>query len=53
MLRKLLNFKLEKHSIYNLDDNRIKMLNELIKIRASHFIEVLEKNKTLNEVLFF
>ncbi|HCC04165.1 MAG TPA: protein kinase [Clostridiales bacterium] len=41
-LRKLLNFKFEKHEKYNLEDNRLKLLEEMIKERATRFIKIIE-----------
>lgn len=44
-LRKLLNFKFEKHPKYNLDDKRLKLLETMVKIRASRFITILENKE--------
>ena len=40
-LRKLLNFKFKKHKNYNLPDERIKKLEQMIRTRAMHFIDVI------------
>jgi len=45
MLRKLLNFKLKKHSTYNISAKRLKCLNYMIEYRASHFIDIINKNQ--------
>ena len=34
MLKKLINFKFKKHSRYNLNDKRLKLLEKIIKIRV-------------------
>ena len=41
-LRRLLNFKFDKHEKYNLEDNRLKALEKMIQKRASRFIEILD-----------
>ena len=41
-LRKVLNFRFTKHSRYNLDDNRLELLNLMINNRAKELIEVIE-----------
>jgi len=43
-LRKLLNFKFERHTIYNLSEKRIKLLEILVKKRANELILLIEKN---------
>ena len=43
-LRKLLNFKFEKHPVYNLSEKRIKLLEMLVKKRAKELILLIEKN---------
>ena len=43
-LRKLLNFKFEKHPVYNLSEKRIKLLEMLVKKRANELILLIEKN---------
>ena len=40
-LRKLLDFKFEKHHSYNLSDERIDCLNFMISERAKRFIDIL------------
>lgn len=42
-LRKVLNFKFTKHEKYNLNDERLNCLSNMIEKRARHFIEILEK----------
>ena len=41
-LRRLLNFKFDKHEKYNLEDNRLKALEKMIQKRASRFIGILD-----------
>ena len=43
-LRKLLDFKINRHSKYNLDENRIKRIEEFVHKRAMLYISVLESN---------
>lgn len=43
MLRKLVDFKFEKHKRYNLDSKRLDCLSLMIRLRAQRFIEILEK----------
>ena len=43
-LRKLLNFKFERHTIYNLSEKRIKLLEILVKKRANELILLIEKD---------
>lgn len=43
MLRKLVDFKFEKHKRYNLDSKRLDCLGLMIRLRAQKFIEILEK----------
>ncbi|MBR2840880.1 MAG: XRE family transcriptional regulator [Bacilli bacterium] len=43
-LRKLLSFKFTKHKSYNLSNKRLNSLSKMIRIRASRFIELLEKD---------
>lgn len=41
-LRKLLNFKFERHKKYNLEENRLELLEYMINQRAIRFINVIE-----------
>lgn len=43
MLRKLVDFKFEKHKRYNLDSKRLDSLSLMIRLRAQRFIDILEK----------
>lgn len=43
MLRKLVDFKFEKHKKYNLDSKRLDSLSLMIRLRAQRFIDILEK----------
>ena len=44
-LRKLLNFKFERHSSYNLSSKRLECLSIMIQERAKRFINIInEKN---------
>lgn len=38
-LRHLLSFKFKKHSMYNLTDERLKILEETIRGKAQHLLE--------------
>ena len=42
-LRKLLTFKLKKHSKYNLEDKRLNLLEEMIKNRSKELITLIER----------
>lgn len=43
-LRKALTFNIEKHPKYNLSDNRLKLLENMIKLRASELIAQIENS---------
>ena len=43
-LRKLLNFKFEKHPVYILSEKRIKLLEMPVKKRANELILLIEEN---------
>ncbi|MBQ9658495.1 MAG: XRE family transcriptional regulator [Clostridia bacterium] len=44
-LRKLLTFEFTKHPNYNLDEQRLKLLEKMVKDRAKRFIKIIEKSK--------
>lgn len=44
-LRKLLNFKFEKHPVYNLSEKRIKLLEMPVKKRTNELILLIEKTE--------
>ena len=44
-LRKLLDFKFQKHSSYNLPPKRLKCLNYMIQERAKRFIDIINKKE--------
>ena len=48
-LRKLLNFTFEKHPKYNLDDNRLKLLQTMIQERSRRFINIIESKVYEND----
>lgn len=47
--RKLINFKFEKHERYNLNDNRLKALEEFIKGRVEKVLDYDIKNQRFGE----
>ena len=40
-LRKAALFKFRKHPKYNLDDNRLKLLNDMVNARAVELIDII------------
>lgn len=44
LLRKATTFKFKKHSKYNLNDERLKLLNEMINERAIELIDIIENS---------
>lgn len=46
-LNKLYNFNFEKHSKYNLSDNRLELLSMMIRERAIHLVNVIENSESI------
>lgn len=44
-LRKLVHFNFKKHEKYNLSDERLKMLSNMMQERAMELIQILEAEK--------
>ena len=44
LLRKATTFKFKKHAKYNLNDERLKLLNEMINERAIELIDIIENS---------
>ena len=47
-MRKATTFKFKKHAKYNLNDERLKLLNEMINERAIELMDIIE-NRDFND----